>query len=111
MRVMRSTSLTSFCRQGKRISTIIIGTPFSSIVQAHGVQTHNNDALEHMAKIKQRLAKTAIPVQKRSILMGMCVSDGNKLEVVKDVYPPKKAMFNNPFFPKHLYEKKAKKKK
>ena len=43
--------------------------------------------------------------------MGMCVSDGNKLEVVKDVYPPKKAMFNNPFFPKHLYEKKAKKKK
>lgn len=45
--------------------------------------------------------------------MGTCVTDIKKVDLIdeKQVFPPKKALFNNPFFPKHLYEKKAKKKK
>ena len=45
--------------------------------------------------------------------MGMCVADTETMNLVdkKEVYPPKKAMLNNPFFPKHLYQAKPKKKK
>ena len=69
--------------------------------------------MEHMFRIKERLAKTAIPIEKRQILMGMCVADTEKMDLVdkKEVFPPKKAMLNNPFFPKHLYQTKPKKKK
>lgn len=43
----------------------------------------------------------------------MCVADINMmtLPASKTIYPPQKDMLNNPFFPKHLYQTKPKKKK
>jgi hypothetical protein len=65
-----------------------------------------------MVKIKDRLAKTAIPVEKRDILMGMYVADTNMMDLPASstIYPPKKDMLSNPFFPKNLYQAKKKKK-
>lgn len=64
-------------------------------------------------KIKDRLAKTSIPAEKKEILMAMGVVDPSKMDLPdsKAVYPPHKQLLNNPFFPKHLFQTKPKKKK
>lgn len=113
MRVMRSTSLTSFCRQGKSILFFNLETPLSSLTAKYGVDSHNEDVLNGIHKIKDRLAKTSIPVEKKEILMAMGVIDPSKMDLPdsKTVYPPQKQLLNNPFFPKHLYQSKKKKKK
>jgi len=59
---MRSTSLTSFCRQGKSNYFFYLETPFSSIVEQHGVERQNEEATQYMVRIKDKLAKTSIPV-------------------------------------------------
>lgn len=66
-----------------------------------------------MNTIKDRLAKTAIPVEKREILNALGVVNIDKMDRLtnKEVYPPQKNLLNNPFFPKHLYQNKPKKKK
>ena len=64
-----------------------------------------------MVRIKDRLAKTAIPVEKRDILMGMYVADVNTMDLPASntIYPPRKDMLSNPFFPKQAKSKKKKK--
>ena len=66
-----------------------------------------------MTRIKDRLAKTAIPVEKRELLMGMCVADTNMMDLPASmtIYPPLKDMLSNPFFPKNYQNKPKKKKK
>ena len=58
------------------------GTPLSSIIEKHGVEAHNDEDMEHMFKIKESLAKTAIPVEKRESLMGMCVANPKTIDFV-----------------------------
>jgi hypothetical protein len=64
-----------------------------------------------MFRIKERLAKTAIAVEKRDILLGTCVADINTMDLPdkKTIYPPAKTMYSNPFFPKQAKSKKKKK--
>lgn len=55
------------------------------------------------------MAKTAIPVEKQNLLSALGVADANRLEH-KSAFPPQSKLFSNPFFPKHLYTSKPKKK-
>jgi hypothetical protein len=82
-------------------------------VAKFGVSCHNEDALESLHKIKERLAKTSIPVEKKEILRAIGVADCLRMDLPdsKLIYPPQKQLLNNPFFPKHLFQTKPKKKK
>lgn len=75
------------------------------------MNSYNDEAIDQMRVIKDRLAKTAIPVEKREILLGIGVPDATMMDLPdsKAVFPPHKTMFNNPFFPKQAKSKKNKK--
>jgi hypothetical protein len=56
------------------------------------------------------LAKKGIAVEKRDLLSALVVTDTMRLEK-REAFPPQTKLFSNPFFPKHLYQTKPKKKK
>ncbi len=56
------------------------------------------------------MAKKGIGVEKRSLLSALVVADTARMDK-HDAFPPQSKLFSNPFFPKHLYQTKPKKKK
>ncbi len=69
---MKSSSLTHLAhRKNSR------GSPFSKIVD--GVKRHNEDALENVLHVKERLAKRAISIEKKNLLNAFGVLDTSKI--------------------------------
>jgi hypothetical protein len=66
-----------------------------------------------MTNIKDRLAKTNISVSNQILINSIGITNVSNFDIPKEitVYPPQKNLLNNPFFPKHLYQTKPKKKK
>lgn len=80
------------------------------MIEAQAAQRYNDDAEDYVLFAKERLAKKGIAVEKRSLLSALVVADTARMEK-REAFPPQSKLFSNPFFPKHLYQSKPKKKK
>lgn len=80
------------------------------MVEAHGAGRHNDDAEDYVLFAKERLAKKGVAVEKQSLMGALSVTNAARIEK-QPAFPPQTRLFSNPFFPKHLYQTKPKKKK
>jgi hypothetical protein len=87
-----------------------LGTPFSKLIDDQGPEKYNEDAEDYVLFAKEKLAKKAISVEKQNLLSALGVTDPDNIDKM-GAFPPQAKLFSNPFFPKHLFTAKPKKKK
>ena len=106
----RSMSLTSLAQVGKSKQCLMIETSFSKMISAHNPEAYNEDAEMDLMRIKSTLSRKSVSVEKGLIYKALAVMPKQETLVTNGMYTAGKDLLSNPFFPKHLFGSKKKKK-
>lgn len=104
-------SLTSFAQRGKSTSLFNLEKSFSNVLLSHNPEAYNENIETDLLRIKTTLSGKSLAVEKGMIYKALSIVPKQDTLVSNGMYTAGRDLLSNPFFPKHLYGAKKKKKK